>query len=140
MDTPPQGTRLSRRRLLGTSLALGLGGVFLNAGRRPKPTAAAATLNHLVWVWRFSTDGEPNFIGGRLRDHGLGILLKTHDGLQWMSEYDKSAYAVSGPAQVGVLANYFESAGVPFHVWAVVHGVDPMREAKMAADVLAAGA
>ena len=139
MRNPPHGARLGRRRLLGASLALGLGGVILKAGARPR-AAAAAALSHLVWVWQFTTDGEPNLVGARLRDLGLGIVLKTHDGLQWMAEYDKSPYAVSGPAQLSVLANYFEAAGVPFHAWAVVHGSDPVREAQMAAEVLAAGA
>jgi len=139
MATTPQGTRLSRRRLLGTSIALGLGGLLLKSGLDQR-RAAAAGLHHLVWVWQFATDGEPNLVGSRLQGLGLGILLKTHDGLQWMSEYDKSPYAVTGPAQVAVLANYFESAGVPFHAWAVVQGVDPVREARMAAEVLAAGA
>ena len=140
MATTPQGTRLSRRRLLGTSLALGLGGLLLKSGLDQRRAAAAVGLRHLVWVWQFATDGEPNLVGSRLQGLGLGILLKTHDGLQWMSEYDKSPYAVTGPAQVAVLANYFESAGVPFHAWAVVQGVDPVREARMAAEVLAAGA
>jgi LysM repeat protein len=47
---------------------------------------------------------------------------------------------VSGPAQAEVLAKYFETAGVPFHAWAVVHGIDPAKESRMAADVLSAGA
>ena len=66
--------------------------------------------------------------------------MKTHDGLEWMSKYDKSKYAVSGPAQVATLAKYFEDAGVPFHAWAVVKNEDKMLEARMAADVLKAGA
>ncbi|HLF71969.1 MAG TPA: LysM peptidoglycan-binding domain-containing protein [Dehalococcoidia bacterium] len=136
----PQARRFSRREVMGASAALAAGGLAIKALGSAKPAGAAATLKHLVWVWQFSTDGEPNVVGKRLRDNGLGIVLKTHDGLQWMSEYDKSSFAVSGPAQVGVLANYFETAGVPFHVWAVVQGVDPIREARMAADVLAAGA
>ena len=110
-------------------------------GRNAGPArAAAAGAKHLVWVWQFSNDAEPNEIAVGLRDHDLGIVLKTHDGLQWMSEYDQSAFAVSGPAQIRVLANYFKSAGVPFHAWAVVHGSDPVREAQMAAEVLSAGA
>jgi LysM repeat protein len=57
-----------------------------------------------------------------------------------MSTYDRSPFAVSGPAQVATLANYYEDAGVPFHAWHVVKGVDPVREARMSAEVLAAGA
>ncbi|MGE0057118.1 MAG: LysM peptidoglycan-binding domain-containing protein [Dehalococcoidia bacterium] len=95
---------------------------------------------HLMWVWQFTTDGEPSVLSQKLRDSGLGIILKSHDGVTWMSEYDKSPYSVSGPSQLSVLANYFENAGVPFHAWCVVHGTDPVREATMAAEVLAAGA
>jgi LysM repeat protein len=135
--------RISRRQLFGGALTLGAGVLALNGGFRPRSAAAARAPNvphHLIWVWQFSTDAAPNVIGVKLRDHGLGLVLKTHDGVQWMSQYDKSPYAVSGPAQVEVLANYFEDGGVPFHAWTVVQGVDPVREARMAADVLKAGA
>jgi LysM repeat protein len=57
-----------------------------------------------------------------------------------MSDYDASPYAISDPSQAGVLANYFESEGVPFHAWCVLHGSNPVREAEMAASVLEAGA
>ena len=133
--------RLTRRNLFSASLGAGLGGLFFS--RRIQPVGAAATISapkHLVWVWQFSNDAEPNEIALSLRDYDLGIVLKTHDGLQWMSEYDLSPFSVSGPSQVRVLANYFKSAGVPFHAWTVVHGSDPIKEARMAADVLAAGA
>jgi LysM repeat protein len=133
-------SRLSRRQLLGASLALGLGAAFLKGGSRPAQATAADDPKHLVWVWQFSTDAQPHLIGARLRDHGLGLLLKTHDGLEWMSKYDKSPFAVSGPDQAGVLSRYYEAAGVPFHAWAVVHGMDPIKEAQMAASIIGAGA
>ncbi len=111
-------------------------------GRSGVRSARAAGLNnhHLAWVWQFSTDAEPDVIGAKLRDHGLGIILKTHDGVTWMSEYDTSPYAVSGPDQVQTLAKYFEDAGVPFHAWCVVHGAKPEKEAQMAAGVALSGA
>jgi LysM repeat protein len=138
-ETLLQDFSLSRRRLLAGAVALGLGGAVLRGGAIPA-RAAPQGPKHLVWVWQFTTDAEPNLVGERLLAHNLGIVLKTHDGLQWMSDYDKSAYAVSGPAQVGVLAHYYETAGVPFHAWAVIKGIDPVREARMAAEVLGAGA
>ena len=70
----------------------------------------------------------------------MGIILKTHKGTDWMAVDDDSPDAVTGPQQVAVLAQYFEQQGVPFHAYAVVTGVDPKREAAMAAEVLAAGA
>jgi LysM repeat protein len=132
--------RYTRRQLIGASLAAGLGGTLaLRSQTRPAKAAPSGNF-HLAWVWQFSTDGEPNAIGQKLRDHGLGILLKTHDGVTWMSEYDTSKYPVTGQPQVQVLANYFEGAGVPFHAWCVVHGSDPIEEARMAAAVLLSGA
>jgi LysM repeat protein len=134
--------RISRRQLLGGAVALGAGAFLLRRGRSRvhKAEANSQTKNHLAWVWQFSTDGGPDEIGAKLRDHDLGIILKTHDGETWMSEYDNSPYAVSGPVQVQVLAEYFEDAGVPFHTWCVVHGSDPEKEAQMVASVALSGA
>jgi LysM repeat protein len=131
--------RLTRRNLIAASLGLGFGAVVLKGGAKPA-RAAANDPHHLVWVWQFTTDAAPNLVGQKLRDHKLGLVLKTHDGLEWMSKYDKSQFAVSGPAQIRTLAKYYEGIGVPFHAWAVVHGVNPQREAQMAAEVLEAGA
>src|SRR5690606_5804145 len=130
----------SRRQVLGAAAALGAGAFFLGGSRATRRTEAAEAVNHhLAWVWQFSTDSAPDKIGAKLRDHGMGIILKTHDGVTWMSEYDKSPYAVSGPEQVQTLATYFEEAGVPFHAWCVVHGARPEREAQMAAAVALSG-
>lgn len=134
-----QELHLSRRRLFAGAVALGLGGAVVLRGGTTPARAASQDAKHLVWVWQFTTDAEPHLVGAKLLQHGLGIVLKTHDGLQWMSEYDKSPFAISGPAQAKVLANYYETAGVPFHTWNVVHGVNPVREAQMTASILEAG-
>ncbi len=138
-----QDGKLTRRRVLGGALAAGLGGVVLSSTHTKLAAASAAAdgPRHLVWVWQFSADASPDKIGLRLHDRDLGVILKTHDGIEWMAQYDKNAYAVSGPAQVKTLIDYYETAGIPFHAWTVVHGgADAMTEARMAADVLAAGA
>ncbi len=135
--------------LAATAAALGIPG--LESGRWPPERAHAASLDlpnrrepgplrHLAWVWQFSTDGPPEQIRSVLAAHQLGITLKTHDGVEWMAEYDKSPQAVNGPARVGELAAFFEAASVPFHAWCVVKGRDPRREAAMAAEVLGRGA
>jgi LysM repeat protein len=125
---------------MGGAVAMGLGGGALLSAR-PTPARASVEGNHhLVWVWQFSTDAEPNDIAQRLLKNNMGVLLKTHDGVEWMSEYDTSKYAVSGYPQVQVLAQYFEGAGVPFHAWCVLHGADPIQEARLAAAVLLSGA
>ncbi len=91
-------------------------------------------------MWQFSVDGSLEDIAAEAADHNLGIILKTHTGTSWMADDDNSPDAVSGPEQVRILAQYFETRGVPFHAYTVVRGIDPRREAEMAAEVLAAGA
>ncbi|MCH7600963.1 MAG: hypothetical protein IH973_14510 [Myxococcales bacterium] len=43
----------------------------------------------------------------------------------WMSRYDASLFSVWGSDQVAILADYFETYGVPFHAWCVVPGCSP---------------
>ena len=134
---------ISRRKFLGT-LAAGAGaaaGATLLGGTGTSEAATADRgLNHLAWVWQWSDDGKESDIRNVLRDHGTGILLKTHDGTSWMGKYDNSGRRINSPRDVQAAANYFESAGVPFHAWCVVKGTDVMTEAYMAAEVLSAGA
>ena len=151
--------RVPRRRflagLVGTAAALALdpAGVLARKALAPSPDvplppslenvnnpALDGALTHFAWVWQFRHDGDREQIRDILAEHGLGIVLKTHDGTTWMSAYDRSADAVSGPEQISNLAAFFESGGVPFHAWYNAHGVDPVAEGEMAADVLGAGA
>ena len=104
------------------------------------PRGRANGPRHLSWVWQFSRDGPPEQVVSLLAQHNLGVLMKSHDGTDWMSRYDASPYAVSGPDQLAVLAAYFETYGVPFHTWSVVKGVDPKLEAELCAQDIAAGA
>lgn len=138
--------RVSRRHFLGIGVALAAA-VSLGLTCQPppplpplSPRGRARGQRHLSWVWQFSQDGAPEQIVSVLAQHDLGILLKTHDGTDWMARYDASPYAVSGPEQVAVLAGYFETYGVPFHAWCLVKGLDPEREAEMCAQVIASGA
>jgi hypothetical protein len=96
--------------------------------------------NHLAWVWQFEDDGAPDVIRPMLARNGLGIILKTHDGTDWMGRWDTSRTAIHGPEHVRGWSNFFEAMGVPFHAWAVVEGHDPIGEARMAAEVLSSGA
>ena len=140
MRKTPASPKFTRRQLIGGAVAAGLGGYALkDIGATPAQAAPAGNA-HLVWVWQFSTDAEPNSIAARLRDYGFGVIVKTHDGLDWMSEFDTSQYAVSGHPQVQTLSEYFEGAGVPFHAWCVLRGDKPIEEARMAASVLLSGA
>ena len=140
--------QLSRRRFLATAgvsagaAALTLANTKCDPAllRRFQQQKTAGPPCHRAWVWQFSVDGRPDQIAASLRPNGLGVMIKTHDGVDWMATYDTSPSSVSGPRQVQTLAAQFENAGVPFHAWSVVKGVDAVTEAQMAADVLSAGA
>ena len=139
---------LSRRRFIaGSAMAAGAAAVSLGIGpcdprliRKLQQEKVPQTPHHRIWVWQFSADGGLAAIASALQNKGLGVLLKTHDGVEWMSKYDIAPDAITGAQRVRNVAQYFEERGIPFHAWAVPKGVDPIREARMAADVLAAGA
>lgn len=144
---------VSRRRLLAGMGALGGAALMgprslVHAASSPAPSwakgrvqpLAGSAPTHLVWVWQFQHDGDPVEIRDRLAAYGLGVVVKTHDGSDWMSEYDDTPTAIYGPQAVAEFARFFEDGGVPFHAWALVKGLNPNAEAQMASDVLSAGA
>jgi hypothetical protein len=67
-------------------------------------------------------------------------MLKTHDGSEFMRRWSEAPPAIASPEEVRGHAAFFEEAGVPFHAWCVVEGLNPIREARMCADVLSNGA
>ncbi len=105
-----------------------------------RPAALISGPSHLAWVWQFARDGSKEQIRELLAAHGLGVVVKTNDGVDWMADFDRSPDAVDGPGQVAALAAFFEDGGVPFHAWSVLKGLEPLREAQITAAVLAAGA
>lgn len=143
---------LTRRRVLaglgGAVAGLVLPRAFLAEAaalpaRPPSPiqrALAGTAPHHLAWVWQFRHDGDPAEIRDTLAANGLGIALKTHDGADWMSRYDKSKTSIEGAKSVEKYANFFENAGVPFHAWSVTKGTRVEKEASIASDVLGAGA
>ncbi len=146
--TPILDRTVSRRRFLA-AMGVMAGGAALSLAntecsapilRRFVQAKDALPLRHGVWAWQFSIDGPAEEIAQTLSQYGLAVVMKTHDGVEWMSKYDDAADAIDGPGQVETVAGIFERYGVPFHAWAVVKGVDPVQEAAMAADVLGAGA
>ena len=138
--------RISRRQFLaiaamaGAVATLGLTCQIPQPSPLVPPRGRARGLPHLAWAWHFGVDGPPERIASVLAQNNLGIILKTHNGTDWMSRWDTTPYAITGPEQLAVLAHYFESYGVPFHTYCVLQGLNPQREAEMCAQVIAAGA
>ncbi len=143
---PITSDRFGRRTFLGRATIGGAAGAALLAtrGRLTRPQRALAAPSrapqHLTWIWQFDDEGPPEAIRDRLARNNVGAIIKTHDALNWMSRWDDSPAAVSGPEQVASLVNFFGQAGVPVHVWCVIKGLDPLSEARMCAATLAAGA
>jgi hypothetical protein len=139
---------LSRRKFLAAAgVTLGAAALTLANGecdpaivRRVVQSQHTLPPHHRMWVWEFTQDGSAEQIAETLAANHLGVVVKTHDGVDWMSKYDDVDGAVAGPHSVEFLAAVFDRAGVPFHAWCVPKGIDPVAEAQMAADVLAAGA
>lgn len=140
--------RLNRRRFIAASgvtlagAALALANTQCDPAilRRVKQARLNGERHHRAYVWEFQRDGTAQSIAADLAANGMAVMVKTHDGLDWMAKYDLVPGAIDGPQQVSNIARIFEDAGVPFHAWAVVKGIDPVAEAQMASDVLNAGA
>lgn len=139
--------RISRRRFMAASVAtagavagLGISQCDPYIIRKIQQTKNGTFLNHTAWVWQFSSDGGMEAISSALAGTGVGVVLKTHDGTDWMSKYDTHPDKVTSAQRAGNIASYFEDRGIPFHAWCVIKGIDPEREAEMCAEVLHAGA
>lgn len=138
----------SRRRFIaGSAITVGAAAVSLGLSqcdpevlRRVEQAKNPQTPHHRIWVWQFSADAALDGIASALAGKGLGVVVKTHDGTDWMSTYDHSPDAIDGVQRFANVARYFEDRGIPCHAWCVPKGIDPTREAQMAADVLGAGA
>ena len=128
---------MSRRQLLG---GIGLAGGLLAAGAtnprdllaaaltgtpdavrtRPQVTGpASGAPRHLVWVWQLRHDGDPEAMRDTLASHGLGIILKTHDGTSWMSRYDPTPYAIEGPTSVAHWARFLSVIHALHMLWSL---------------------
>jgi hypothetical protein len=121
---------------LGALAALGAGEVHAS------PHTAVSPSNRMkvsAWVWQFDADGTPIEIREEAAKRGMRVIVKSHDGLDWMAKWDTSPDAVTGKDQLQRLHRFFANYDVPMDAWCVPNGVDPAAEAEMCAQVLDAG-
>ena len=59
-----------------------------NLFTNPETSSIPSDQKHLLWVWQFSEDGTKYEIRDKLAKFNLGVVLKTHDGTDWMSEFE----------------------------------------------------
>lgn len=138
---------LSRRRFLAASAAsvgaaagLGISACDPYLVRKIQQDKVPRQLHHSVWVWQFSTDGGLETLADRLRGKNIGVVIKTHDELDWMAKYDRHGDAITSAQRAANVGRYFEDRGIPYHAWCVIKGIEPEREAEMCAEILAGGA
>ncbi len=138
---------MTRRRFLaasavsmGAAAGLGIAQCDPYAIRKGERDRNPQAPHHTTWVWQFGSDGALDTIAGQLQGEGLGVVLKTHDGIEWMSTYDHHPDAITNAQRASNVGRYFEDRGIPYHAWCVVKGGEPEREAEMCAAVLAGGA
>ncbi len=124
----------------GAAASLGLSQCDPEVLRRVEQAKIRQSPHHRIWVWQFSADAALDGIAAALAGKGLGVVVKTHDGTDWMSTYDHAPDSIDGVQRFANVVRYFEDRGIPCHAWCVPKGIDPVREAQMAADVLGAGA
>jgi len=64
--------------------------------------------------------------------HVTSLFVKTTDGPNWMSRWDRSAdMAIAGRAAIQRWVRVLEANGMEFHAWCVPTGVDVVREADL---------
>jgi hypothetical protein len=56
----------------------------------PLYPVCAGDLRHLSWVWHFPVDGSKEAIAQKLSASRMGVILKSHDGTDWMANHDHS--------------------------------------------------
>jgi hypothetical protein len=122
-------------RLL-TLLAAGALAAVLHSGAGPAEAAPGLSIEPMVWQFD--------------RDYGAGIpddnvlpvdtvQIKTHDGTDWMSTYDTSPLAISGPDAVRQSVERYKAQGIDVAAWFVPMGTDYDRQVQMAIEVIDAG-
>ena len=100
--------------------------------------AAASGIQVEAVIWQFSRD----YPGADASDSDLPIRtvqVKTHDGTDWMSTYDSSPYAVSGPGAIQQLRSSYGSQGIDLVAWFVPQGTDVDGQVAIAEQVIDTG-
>ncbi|HSP54451.1 MAG TPA: hypothetical protein VLS25_02590, partial [Dehalococcoidia bacterium] len=89
-------------------------------------------------IWQFNRDypgTEPSDLNLPIKT----VYVKTHDGADWMSTYDPSPSAVSGPDALRNLISTYSYQGIDVVAWFVPYGTDIEGQVRMAEQVIDTG-
>lgn len=103
---------------------------------RPESKAEAIQIEPVVW--QFNVD----YPGANADDANLRVstvYIKTHDGTDWMSVYDQTPEAVTGPDAVRRLVDAYAAKGIGVVAWFVPKGTDIEGQIQKAEQVLDSG-
>jgi murein DD-endopeptidase MepM/ murein hydrolase activator NlpD len=89
-----------------------------------------------VWHWKGDSLAEKTieeFVRTlkQWAPHVKQVWVKTSDGSDWMSRWDKSAMAISGPDAIRRWVQVLEANGMEFHAWCVPKGIDIEAETNL---------
>lgn len=102
------------------------------------PANGAGGLRVEPFIWQLNKD----YPGANPSDSSLPIrtvYLKTHDGTDWMAEYDDHPRAVSGPQSLRQLIDTYGFQNIRVVAWFVPKGRDVEKQLQIAKQVIDAG-
>lgn len=112
--------------------------VLVLNGSSPVTPPSAYAIEVDPVIWQFNRDYPAEI----LPDSSLpvtNVYIKTHDGTDWMSTYDPSPHAVSGPASIHNLIDIYADQGVEVSAWFVPKGTDFDGQVARAVEVIDTG-
>ena len=123
-------------RLAAALLALvAVYAIFIGPDEQRPRTAHAIEIEPVVW--QFGMDYQAAVDDSQLPVRT--VYIKTHDATEWMSTYDNTPLAVSGPGGVRRLIDHYANQGIDVIAWFVPKGGDVQTQLWMAQQVLDSG-
>lgn len=109
---------------------------MLGMGWKQPDGAQAVEIEPVIWQFNVDYPGsEPD--DGKLQVRTA--YIKTHDAAYWMSRYDPSPNAVSGPDSIRRLIDEYRARGIELIAWFVPKGRDVEGQLQRAKEVLDSG-
>lgn len=129
-------SRLLPMALIAVTLALAL--LSTSSARAEDGDPELTTIAVDPFVWQLNKDYSEDTPS----DTSLPIsrvLIKTHDGTDWMSTYDEHPNAISGPQALKSMKNVYTAQGIEVVAWFVPKTTDVDKQLEMAKAVIDTG-
>jgi hypothetical protein len=117
-------------------LAAGCLAAFLRSGTGQADNAPALSIE--PFVWQLNVDYGEDLPTDELLPVNT-VYIKTHDGTDWMSTYDNSPDAISGPDALRNVVASYRAKGINVVAWFAPIGTDYDTQVRMAEEVIDSG-